>query len=53
MANVIDIRNLTKSYGKNRGIIDVTLSVESGDIFGFWDLTVQANRRPSDPCWVF
>ena len=35
MANVIDIRNLTKSYGKNRGIIDVTLSVESGDIFGF------------------
>lgn len=35
MANVIDIRNLTKSYGKNRWIIDVTLSVESGDIFGF------------------
>ena len=32
---VIEINNLTKSYGKNRGVIDVTLSVEEGDIFGF------------------
>lgn len=33
--NVIETRNLTKSYGKARGIIDVTLSVEEGEIFGF------------------
>ena len=33
--NVIEINNLTKSYGKNRGVIDVTLSVKEGDIFGF------------------
>ena len=32
---VIEINNLTKSYGKNRGVIDVTFSVEEGDIFGF------------------
>ena len=35
MENVIEIKNLTKSYGKNRGVIDVTLSVKQGDIFGF------------------
>ena len=35
MANVIEIKNLTKSYGKNRGVIDVSLAVKEGDIFGF------------------
>lgn len=33
--NVIEIKNLTKSYNKSRGIIDVNLSVEQGEIFGF------------------
>ncbi len=33
--NVIEIRNLTKTYGKNRGVTDVTFSVQEGDIFGF------------------
>lgn len=33
--NVIDIKNLTKSYGKARGIIDVSFNVEEGEIFGF------------------
>lgn len=31
----IEINNLTKSYGKYRGIIDLSLSVDKGDIFGF------------------
>lgn len=31
----IETKNLTKYYGKSRGIIDVSLSVESGDFFGF------------------
>lgn len=31
----IKTTNLTKTYGKNRGIIDLNLSVEKGDIFGF------------------
>ncbi len=35
MSNAVEIRNLTKSYGKNRGVIDVSLNVEKGDIFGF------------------
>lgn len=33
--NVIEIKNLTKNYGKARGIIDVNLAVEEGEIFGF------------------
>lgn len=33
--SVIEIKNLTKNYGKARGIIDVSFSVEEGEIFGF------------------
>ncbi|MRR08433.1 MAG: ABC transporter ATP-binding protein, partial [Deltaproteobacteria bacterium] len=33
--SVIEIRNLTKYYGKARGIIDVSFNVEEGEIFGF------------------
>lgn len=33
--NVIEIKDLTKSYGKSRGIIDVNLNVEQGEVFGF------------------
>ncbi len=35
MEYAVEIHNLTKSYGKNRGVIDVSLEVERGDIFGF------------------
>lgn len=31
----IETKDLTKSYGKARGIIDVNLSVNEGEIFGF------------------
>lgn len=33
--NVIEINNLTKYYGKARGIDDVSFNVEEGEIFGF------------------
>lgn len=32
---VIQTNHLTKSYGKARGIVDLNLTVEEGDIFGF------------------
>ena len=35
MGNVIEIQNLTKTYGKSRGVNDISLTVEQGDIFGF------------------
>lgn len=33
--SVIEIKHLTKYYGKARGIIDVSFTVEEGEIFGF------------------
>jgi len=33
--NVIEINNLTKSYGNSRGITDVSFQVTEGEIFGF------------------
>lgn len=33
--NIIEINNLTKYYGKARGIVDVSFNVEEGEIFGF------------------
>ncbi len=35
MAAIIALEQLTKSYGSSRGIIDVDLEVELGEIFGF------------------
>ncbi len=35
MNNIIEIKDLTKSYGKNRGVEKITLEVEEGEIFGF------------------
>ena len=32
---VIETQNLTKYYGKSRGILDLNLEVEEGEIFGF------------------
>lgn len=33
--NAIEIKNLTKTYGKHRGVSNLTLTVEEGDIFGY------------------
>jgi ABC-2 type transport system ATP-binding protein len=33
--SIISVKELTKYYGKNRGIIDVSFEVEKGSIFGF------------------
>ncbi|MDE7310373.1 MAG: ABC transporter ATP-binding protein [Eubacterium sp.] len=33
--NAVEIRHLTKAYGKARGITDITLSIPEGEFFGF------------------
>ncbi|NUQ36746.1 MAG: ABC transporter ATP-binding protein [Caldilineales bacterium] len=33
--SIIAVNNLTKYYGKSRGIVDVSFQVEEGEIFGF------------------
>ncbi len=35
MSNIIETKQLTKSYGRSRGIIDVTFAIEEGEVFGF------------------
>ena len=35
MAEVIRAEQLTKSYGRHRGIVDVDFSVEAGEVFGY------------------
>lgn len=32
---IVEINQLTKSYKKNRGIVDISFSIEEGEIFGF------------------
>lgn len=33
--NILETKNLTKHYGKARGIVDVNLNIKQGEIFGF------------------
>jgi ABC-2 type transport system ATP-binding protein len=33
--SIIEVKNLTKYYGKSRGIVDISFGVEEGEIFGF------------------
>lgn len=33
--NVIEVKNLTKDYGSGRGVFDVSISVNKGEVFGF------------------
>ena len=35
MPAIIETEKLTKSYGEHRGIIDIDLTVEKGEVFGF------------------
>lgn len=35
MEYAVNIENLTKHYGKNRGVSDISFKVKKGDIFGF------------------
>lgn len=35
MSTMIQTNQLTKSYGKSRGIIDVTFDIQEGEVFGF------------------
>jgi ABC-2 type transport system ATP-binding protein len=35
MNNIIETERLTKSYGRHRGIVEVDLAVQEGEVFGF------------------
>ena len=51
MNKVIEINNLTKTYGKARGITDISFSVNEGDIFnllGSLEFKNGVNQREGD-----
>ena len=33
--NIISVRNLTKDYGNNQGVFDISFDVKQGEVFGF------------------
>lgn len=33
--NIISVQNLTKDYGYNRGVFDISLDIEKGEVFGY------------------
>ena len=35
MAAIIAVNDLTKSYGRSRGVTHITFSVDEGEVFGF------------------
>src|SRR6266566_7304813 len=35
MSTIIQVNSLTKNYGSNRGIIDVSFEILEGEVFGF------------------
>ena len=35
MASAIELRGLTRWYGKRRGVVDLDVTVEEGEVFGF------------------
>lgn len=49
--DAIQIRKLTKYYGKNRGIIELDFTVKKGEFLDLSDQTGQENPRQSERCW--
>lgn len=35
MSKIIEVNNLTKDYGFNRGVFNISFSIEKGEVFGF------------------
>ena len=50
--NVIEIKNLTKDYGDNRGIFDINLDIKQGEMVVVDGLTKVQAGAPCDPTVV-
>lgn len=64
MTDAIRIEKLTKSYGKERGVVDLDLAVHSGEVFGYLGpngagktttirTLLDLIRPTSGRCWIF
>ncbi len=44
---LLEMQGLTKHYGTRRGVDDVTLNVDQGEVFGFLGPNVAGNLLPT------
>ncbi len=51
MEPVIEIKKLTKNYGEGRGIFDIDLAINKGEMVGFAEQTVAERPRPFAILW--
>lgn len=35
MKTILKVKNMTKNYGQQRGVFDLSFNVESGEVMGF------------------
>jgi len=50
MVPIIKTDGLTKDYGRVRGLDNLTLEVQEGEVLASWDRTVPARPPPSGSC---
>jgi beta-exotoxin I transport system ATP-binding protein len=50
MADAIRLESVTKRYGRSRGVVDLDLTVDAGEVFGFLGPNGAARPRPSGSC---
>ena len=45
--NILEIQNLTKYYGKIKGVENLSLKLEEGEIFGFdsWEQGITTKKQ--------
>ena len=47
---VIELKNLTRRYGKLDAVNGLSLTVRAGRCYGFFGRTARARPRPSNAC---
>ena len=51
MNHAIELSHITKDYGNNRGVFDVSFTVKTGEVFGFLGPNGAGKPLPSASCW--
>lgn len=47
MKTMLKVKNITKDYGHQRGVFDLSFNVEAGEVMGFLGRTALGRQRQS------